>query len=112
SNTCPTIVAIDAYQKLPKKYRDILDAGRAVGYAAIKKATIAADAKNLAKWKAKGLTAITYSDAELKVFEEKGAGPVWQTWIKENSAKGVPAKQLLDTVLAEAKKAKAKLGKK
>ncbi len=112
SNTCPTLVAADAYQKLPKKYRDILDAGRPIAYAALKKAQIDADTKNLAKWKEKGLVAITYSDAELKVFEEQGADPVWQTWVKENSAKGVPAKELLDMVLAEANKAKAKLGKK
>jgi TRAP-type mannitol/chloroaromatic compound transport system substrate-binding protein len=111
SNTCPTLVALDAYQKLPKNYRDILDAGRPVAYAALKKVAVETDAKNLAKWKEKGLLAITYSDAELKVFEEKGAGPVWSAWVKDNSAKGVPAKELLDMVLAEAKKAKAKLGK-
>jgi len=112
SNTCPTLLAIDAYQKLPKKYRDILDAGRPIAYAALKKAQIEADTKNLAKWKEKGLVAITYSDAELKVFEEQGADPVWQAWVKEHAAKGVPAKELLDLVLAEANKAKAKLGKK
>jgi TRAP-type C4-dicarboxylate transport system substrate-binding protein len=112
SNTCPTIVAIDAYEKLPRKYREIFDAGRPIAYDAIKKATIAADAKNLAKWKEKGLVAITYPESELKVFEEQGAGPVWQAWVKENAEKGVPAQELLDLVLAEARKAKERLGKK
>ena len=70
-----------------------------------------ADRKNLADWEKRGLTAITYSDAELKKFQEKGAKPVWNAWVQEASAKGVPAQELLDFVLKEAEAAKKKLGR-
>lgn len=111
ANNCPTIVALDAFGKLPPQYKELLIKGRAVGYAALIKAHADSDKKNLADWEKKGLIAIKYSPAELKIFEEIGAGPVWKAWVKEASAKGVPAQELLDLVLSEAKKAKAKLGK-
>ncbi len=59
----------------------------------------------------RGLTAIKYDAAELKKFEQAGAQPVWKSWVAESSAKGVPAQELLDMVLAEAEKAKKALGK-
>jgi len=55
--------------------------------------------------------AIVYPAAELKKFEQVGAAPVWKAWVADNTAKGVPAQELLDTVLAETEKAKKKLGK-
>ena len=111
ANNCPTIVNIEAYNGLPKQYREVFDAGEAVAYEALKKASAEADIKNLAAWEKRGLTAIKYSDAELKKFQEKGAKPVWDSWVQENSAKGVPAQELLDLVLKEAEAAKKKLGK-
>ena len=66
---------------------------------------------SLAAWEKRGLIAIKYSDAELKKFADLGAKPVWDAWVKENAAKGVPAQELLDLVLKEAEAAKKKLGK-
>jgi TRAP-type C4-dicarboxylate transport system substrate-binding protein len=111
ANNCPTIVNIEAYNELPKQYRDVLDSGEPVAYAALKKAHEDSDTKNLAAWEKRGLVAIKYSDAELAKFREKGAKPVWDAWVKENAAKGVPAQELLDFVLKEAEAAKKKLGK-
>lgn len=111
ANNCPTVVALDAFGKLPPQYKELLTKGRAVGYAALIKAHAETDKKNLADWQKKGLKAIVYSPAELKIFEEVGAAPVWKAWVAENAAKGVPAQQLLDLILSETKKAKAKLGK-
>ncbi len=88
-----------------------MDKGELVSYAALKKAQDEADRKNLAAWEKRGLTAIKYSDAELKKFADVGAKPVWNAWVKENAAKGVPAQELLDLVLKEAEIAKKKLGK-
>ena len=112
ANNCPTIVGLDAFNKLPPQYRDLFAKARPAAYAALIKAHSETDVKNLAEWEKKGLQAIKYSPAELKIFEETGAAPVWKSWVAENSAKGVPAQELLDLVLSEAKKAKAKLGKK
>lgn len=111
ANNCPTLVNIEAYDDLPKQYREVLDKAEPVAYAAIIKAHADADRKNLADWQKRGLTAITYSDSELKKFQEKGAKPVWDAWVKDASANGVPAQELLDFVLKEAEAAKKKLGK-
>lgn len=111
ANNCPTVVNIAAYEGLPKQYREVMDNGEAVAYEALKKAQAEADQKNLAAWEKRGLTAIKYSDAELKIFQEKGAKPVWDSWVQENAAKGVPAQELLDLVLKETEAAKKKLGK-
>ncbi|MGE0713925.1 MAG: TRAP transporter substrate-binding protein DctP [Alphaproteobacteria bacterium] len=111
ANNCPTIVNIQAFQKLPPQYRDLMEKGRPLAYEALKTAQKVTDEKNLAAWQKRGLVAITYPEAELKRFIEVGARPVWSEWVKEASAKGVPAQELLDTVLAEAEKAKKALGR-
>ena len=49
-----------------------------------------------------------YSDAELDRFRAIGGKPVWDKWIAESAAKGVPAKELFDLVMASAKKATGK----
>lgn len=111
ANNCPTLVNIDAYNGLPKQYREVMEKAEPVAYEALKNAHDEADRKNLAAWEKRGLVAIKYSDEELKKFREVGAKPVWDAWVKENAAKGVPAQELLDLVLKEAEAAKKKLGK-
>jgi TRAP-type C4-dicarboxylate transport system substrate-binding protein len=111
ANNCPTVVSLDALKALPANYRDMLEKGRPVAYEALKKAQKVIDEKNLADWQKRGLTAIKYSDEELKKFLDGGAKPVWAAWVKASAAKGVPAQELLDKVLAEADKAKKELGK-
>jgi TRAP-type C4-dicarboxylate transport system substrate-binding protein len=111
ANNCPTVVSLDALKALPANYREMLEKGRPVAYEALKKAQKVIDEKNLADWQKRGLTAIKYSDEELKKFLDKGAKPVWAAWVKASAAKGVPAQELLDKVLAEAAKAKKELGK-
>lgn len=111
ANNCPTVVNIEAYNGLPKQYRELMEKGEDVAYEALKIAQAEADKKNLADWDKRGIVAIKYSDAELKKFAEVGAKPVWTSWVSENAAKGVPAQELLDLVLKEAEAAKKKLGK-
>jgi hypothetical protein len=45
-----------------------------------------------------GIERITFSDTELAAFREKVAGPVAAAWIKDNTAKGLPAQELYDLV--------------
>lgn len=111
ANNCPTVVNIEAYEALPAQYKSLMQEGKALGYKALIAAQEAADKKNLADWEKRGLIAIKYSDAELKKFADLGARPVWESWVKDAESKGVPGKQLLDAVLAEAEKAKKALGK-
>ncbi len=111
ANNCPTIVALDAFGKLPPQYKELFDKARPLAYEALIKAHDETDRKSLAEWEKKGLKAIKYGPDQLKIFEETGSAPVWKDWVKENTAKGVPAQELLDLILSEAKKAKAALGK-
>jgi TRAP-type C4-dicarboxylate transport system substrate-binding protein len=111
ANNCPTVVSLDALKALPANYRDMLEKGRPIAYEALKKAQKVIDEKNLADWQKRGLIGIKYSDEELKKFLDTGAKPVWAAWVKTTSAKGIPAQELLDKVLAEAGKAKKELGK-
>jgi TRAP-type C4-dicarboxylate transport system substrate-binding protein len=111
ANGCPTILSLASWSKLPKQYQELMEKNKDTFYAAIIAAHGTLDKKNLAEWEKKGLKSITYSDAELAKFEAQGAKPVWTQWVKDNAAKGVPAQELLDLALAEAKKAKKALGK-
>jgi len=111
ANNCPTIVALDAFGKLPPQYKELFDKAKPLAYQALIKAHSETDKKNLADWEKKGLKAIVYSPEELKIFQEVGAAPVWKAWVTDNAAKGVPAQELLDLILNEAQKAKAKLKK-
>jgi TRAP-type C4-dicarboxylate transport system substrate-binding protein len=112
ANNCPTIVGLEPYNALPAQYRELLDKAKPLAYDALKKAQADTDKKNFEEWRKRGLKEIVYPEAELKTFKDVGAAPVWTAWVKENAAKGVPAQELVDLVLAEAEKAKAKLGKK
>jgi TRAP-type mannitol/chloroaromatic compound transport system substrate-binding protein len=111
ANNCPTIVNEQALNKLPPQYRALMDSGRPIAYEALKTAQRTTDEKNLAAWQKRGLKGIVYSEAELKKFTDLGARPVWNAWVKEMSAKNIPAQELLDLVMNEAAKAKKALGR-
>jgi TRAP-type C4-dicarboxylate transport system substrate-binding protein len=96
---------------LPQNYRDMMEKARPLAYEALKQAQDAADKKSLEEWKNKGIVEIVYPPEELKKFAEVGAKPVWDAWIKAQTAKGVPAKELVDAVLDETEKAKKALHK-
>ena len=56
----------------------------------------------MAKWgptlDEKGIERITYTDEEIAAFREAVAAPAAQTWIEENTARGLPAQELYDLV--------------
>ena len=104
---CPAVFAITALEKLPPQYRKLLDSLKEPAYAAIKDAYKAADDKNIPLFK-KTLTPIHYSEEEIARFRTIGGKPVWDKWVSENAAKGVPAQELLNLILDTAKKASGK----
>lgn len=105
SVNCPTVVNIDAYNGLSDANKKLLEAAIDKGYAALEKAYTASVEKYEPIADKAGMEKITYTDAELAEFRAKAAKPVWDTWVKEQSAKGVPAQELLDLVLKTAAEA-------
>ncbi len=103
SVNCPTVVNIDAYESLSDDNRKLLTEAIDAGYAALDTAYTAAIDKYTPVADEAGIEKITYTDEELAMFREKAAGPVWETWVKEQSEAGVPAQELLDLVLKTAK---------
>ncbi len=100
---CPVVANTKAWDKLPAQYQKLLLDAKPSAYDALISSYETADAKNLPMMKDKGLVAITYTDAELDRFRAAGAKPVWDDWIKEQSANGVPAQELLDLIMTTAK---------
>ena len=100
---CPLAINMTAWNALPDGYKAVLAEAKPVAYAALKAAYKEADAKALALFKQKGLTAIRYSEAELAQFRDVAAQPVWEDWVKAREAQGVPARELLNVILEAAK---------
>lgn len=98
---CPTVINVDALNGLPENYRDLLMAAKKVGYEALKENNRTGSQKALDVFE-KELEKVKFSDEEMEKFREKGADPVWQEWIAENEAKGVPAQELFDLVMKTA----------
>ncbi len=96
---CPVVVNTDALNGLSDKHRDAL-----LGSVdeALAHYVSAYNGKTMDAWgpklKEKGIESITYTDAEIAAFKQKVAGPAAEKWIKDNSAKGLPAKELYELV--------------
>lgn len=105
SVNCPTVVNIDAYNALSDANKALLADAVDVAYGALDKAYSAAVAKYEPVADKQGIEKITYSDADLAEFQKMAAKPVWDAWVKEQTAAGVPAQELLDLVLKTARDA-------
>lgn len=95
---CPVVVNIDAYNALPADFKAALD--ESVEPAV--KHYMDVYAKVYDKWwptlDKLNIEQVTYSDEGLADFKAKAGQPLWEAWVKENSAKGIPAQELLDLV--------------
>ena len=102
---CPLVANIDAYNNLSDEHQAMVLEGIDSGYDALLQAYGAAVEKYEPVADAAGMEKISYTDEELAAFRAKAAGPVWETWVEEQSAAGVPAQELLDLVLKTAAEA-------
>lgn len=102
TQACPTLINRNAWAQIPAQYQKLFEEARPKVKQALVQAYGAADAKNLPLFKRR-LDFVTYSPAELANFHEVGAKPVWDAWVAEMSAKGIPARELLDLIFATAK---------
>jgi TRAP-type C4-dicarboxylate transport system substrate-binding protein len=84
-----------AQQKLLLDLREPATQAGAQAYAA-------ADAKNYADWKARGLEIIDFPAAE-RAKLTANAGKHWQEWVQDKEKKGLPGKALLEFVQAKIK---------
>jgi TRAP-type C4-dicarboxylate transport system substrate-binding protein len=103
TQACPVVFGIEAWNKLPKQYQDLLIKGKEIAYEAQKKAYGEADERYLAEFKKKNLEFITYTKEELAEFQKIGGKPVWDEWVAEKTKQGIPAQELLDLILDTAK---------
>jgi len=105
TQACPTLINRNAWAQIPAQYQKLFEEARPKVKQALVKAYGAADEKNLPLFKRR-LTFVTYTPAELAKFHQVGAKPVWDAWIAEMSAKGIPARELFDLIFASAAKAR------
>jgi len=46
----------------------------------------------------RGITQVTFADAEIASFKEAAAAPAAAAWIEQNTSAGLPAQELYDMV--------------
>lgn len=107
TQACPTLINRNAWDKLPPQYRKLFEEAKPKVKEALVAAYGKADARYIPLFKRK-LEFITYDPAELAEFRRIGGKPVWEKWVAEMSAQGIPARELLDLILSEADKAQKK----
>jgi len=95
----------DAYDRLPPQYKKVIADVTPAAHAAQADALQAEEDRAEANFKKQGLQTLAIAPAMREEFARVGGQPVWDEWVKEMAAKGYPARELLDFVLAEAKKA-------
>lgn len=81
---CPIVFSIEAYNKLPQQYRDLLARIKPDVIEEQRLAYVAADTENLPMLREK-LTEITYSEEDLDQFQARFGRVVIEEWIEENS---------------------------
>ena len=94
----------DAYAKLPKEYKQVMEETKDGAYQAMIEAYAAKDKVNLAKWRANPkLTEVNFKEEDLEKFRKAGGKPVWDAWVTENKEEVPNAQELIDLVLKTAK---------
>jgi len=99
---CPVVVNTDALAALSKEHRDALlsSVDEAMAHYIMNYNTTAQAALDK-KIVDRGITKVTFGEAELAQAKKDIAGPAKDAWIKSMSAKGIPAQELYDFVKAE-----------
>ena len=97
-----------AYAKLPAEYKKLMEEAKPQFYKVAKEAYRKADERDIPLFDKAGLERITFTPETLKPFVDKAGKPVWDKWVADNKAKGLPAQEALDMILKTAKAAQAK----
>ena len=96
---CPVVVNTDALADLPDAHRDALlgSIDEALDHYVdnYNNNTMAAWGPALEE---RGISQVTFTDAEIAAFKEAAAAPAAAAWIEDNTARGLPAQELYDLV--------------
>ncbi len=102
------VFSLSAYAKLPAEYKKLMEDAKPQFYKVAKEAYRVADERDIPLFDKAGLERITFTPETLKPFVDKAGKPVWDKWVADNKAKGLPAQEALDMILKTAKAAQAK----
>ena len=97
TSDCPYVMNLQAYNKLPKQYQNLLNSLRGEALESLKAAYKKADDKNLPVWKKK-FKEIKYDDKTLAEFKAKVGKPIWNEWVAANKDQ-FDAQAVLDVIL-------------
>lgn len=98
---CPVVVNTDALNDLSDAHREALlsSVDEVVDYYVANY-----EGATMNKWwpllDEKGIQQVEFSEADLQSFRDAAAGPAAEAWIKENTARGLPAQELYDLVIS------------
>ncbi len=95
---------IKAWNALPAEYKKILEDARAEAYKLQREAYAAADEKSFPLFEKRKLEVITITPEMREKLISVAGKPVWDKWVAETEAKGLPGKEALDLVLSLIKK--------
>ena len=93
-----------AYAKLPAEYKKLMEEAKPEFYKVAKEVYRKADEHNIPMFD-KTLERIAFTPETLAPFIEKAGKPIWEKWVAENKAKGLPAQEALDKILKAAAEA-------
>ena len=95
---------IKAWNALPAEYKKILEDARAEAYKLQREAYAAADEKSFPLFEKRKLEVVKISPEMREKLIIVAGKPVWDKWVAETEAKGLPGKEALDLVLSLIKK--------
>jgi len=97
-------LSIDAWDKLPAEYRKILEDARPEAYRLQAEAYDAADKKSIPLFEKRKLEVVAISPEMRAKLVEVAGQPVWNQWVAETEAKGLPGKEAMQQVMDLIKK--------
>lgn len=102
---CFLAVNRSALERLPSAYREALQAAVPAAVDAQIAMLKNEEEKWLKTFDQNGLTRVTYSDDQRAELKSRFARGIWDKWIADTERRGVPARAMLEFLIAEAEKA-------
>ncbi len=101
ATVCHSAVNKGAYDALPDQYKELLREGVAAGYEQQIEKYREVDIVNEAAFEEAGLIRVPLTD-EVRAAIEAAAEPSWNAWVASATEQGLPAQELLDSILESA----------
>ncbi len=105
---CGSLWNIDAHDRLPQQYKDLLEQfnDEPEGYPALIEALNTAEGSMPPKFRERGLTEVKIDPQERAAFADAAGKPVWDEWVVKMNEDGYDGQRLLDLILELADKNK------